>query len=124
MPSKGTHHLCMCWLHFHGYLGIFWYILFINFFWFDEFLLYSYTFHVNHVCPPKLHANLSHLASTFWLRFKLEKCMFWDCPDSVFTLHVQIMHALYSYKSFHVPNFEFRGSSHASGAILPCFGAV
>ena len=39
-------------------------------------------------------------------------------------LHDQIMHALYSCKSFHVPSFEFRVSSHASGAIFPCFGAV
>ena len=39
-------------------------------------------------------------------------------------LHDQIMHALYSYKSLHAPSFEFRVSFHASGAMIPCFGAV
>ena len=50
--------------------------------------------------------------------------MFWDFLASVFILHDQIMHALYSCKSFHVPSFELRVSSHASGAIFPCFGTA
>ena len=50
--------------------------------------------------------------------------MFWDCLASVFMLHDQIMHALYSCKSFHVPSFEFRVSFHTSGAMFPCFGVI
>ena len=50
--------------------------------------------------------------------------MFLDFLDSVFMLHIQIMHALYSYKSFQAPSFEFRVSFHASGAMFPCFGAI
>ena len=50
--------------------------------------------------------------------------MFWDYLGSVFTLHDLIMHALYSYMSFYVRSFEFRGSSHASGAIFPCIGCI
>ena len=114
----------MCWLPFHVYLGIFWHVQFTDFFWFGECSLASCTCHVNHVCQSKLHATLAHLASTFWPCFELRKFMFWDCLDSVFMLHDQIMHALYSYRSLRMPSFEFRGSSHASGAILPCFGAV
>ena len=50
--------------------------------------------------------------------------IFWDFLGSIFMLHDQIMHALYSYRSLRLPSFEFWGSSRASGAILPCFGAV
>ena len=79
-------------------------------------------------CKPWLLVKIAcyfvHHASIFWPCFELEMFMFWDCLGSVFMLHDQIMHALYSYKSFHVPSFEFRVSSHASGAIFPCFGAV
>ena len=68
---------------------------------------------------PFLHDRLALFVFIFETCYKLEICMFWDSISSVFMPHDQIMHALYSCKSFHVPSFEFRGSSHASGAIFP-----
>ena len=39
-------------------------------------------------------------------------------------LHGQIMLALHSYSSIHVPSFEFWGLFHALGGIFACFGTI
>ena len=98
---------------------------------FSIFLMGSFPFEVS-CCPlclishlgPFLHDRLALFVFIFEACYKLEICMFWDCLAFVFMLYDQIMHALYSCKSFHVPSFEFPGSFHASGAMFPCFGAV